>query len=140
MAHLTTDPSNESRWIVVYPNFLNSRKTIKDGRKIAKSKGVDNPRCNEMKDVLQYHGFNCIVEEQKQYPRDSAKDALCKGRVRIQLKNSDGTLFNPNYPSRESLMILLGEMIPKLKSRQAKGAAADTISQSSKKGKEKKKK
>ena len=24
---------------------------------------VDNPRCNEMKDVLQYHGFNCLVEE-----------------------------------------------------------------------------
>ena len=37
-------------------------------------------------------------------------------------------------------MILLGEMIPKLKSRQAKGATAETISQSSKKGKEKKKK
>ena len=37
-------------------------------------------------------------------------------------------------------MLLFGEMIPKLKSRQSKGATAETVSQSSKKGKDKKKK
>lgn len=24
---------------------------------------MDNPKCTEMKDVLQYHGFNCVLEE-----------------------------------------------------------------------------
>ncbi len=38
-------------------------------------------------------------------------------------------------------MLLLGEMIPKMKSRQVKGATADTSNtQPSKKGKDKKKK
>lgn len=37
-------------------------------------------------------------------------------------------------------MLLLGEMIPKLKSRLSKGATSEAVSQSSKKGKDRKKK
>jgi len=97
-----------------------------EGRKIAKAKAVDNPKISEIKDVLTYHEFNCIAEEGKQYPRDSFKDAFCKGRVRIQLKQSDGSPCIEKYPTRKSIMLLLGEMIPKLKGRQVKGAAAST--------------
>ena len=81
MAHLTTDPSSQLRWIVIYPSYLNSRKTKEDGRKVAKANAVDNPKVTEIKDVLTYHEFNCVVEENKQYPRDSFKDAFCKGNV-----------------------------------------------------------
>lgn len=79
-----------------------------------------------MRDVLQYHEFNMIVEENKQYPRDSFKDAFCKGRVRIQLKDADGAPVNTNYPTRKSIMIMLGEMIPKLKGRQSKVASSES--------------
>merc|ERR1712136_649732 len=60
----------------------------------------------------------------KQFPRDSFKDAFCKGRVRVQLKTSDGTPCIEKYPTRKAIMLLLGEMIPKLKGRQVKGATA----------------
>lgn len=43
--------------------------------------------------------FIILYVQNKQYPRDSFKDAFCKGRVRIQLKNSDGTPFNEKYPT-----------------------------------------
>ena len=140
MAHLTTDPSVQQRWICIYPVYFNSRKTKEEGRKIPKSKSVDNPKVNEIKDVLTFHNFNFVVEDTKQHPRDSFKDAFCKGRVRVQLKNSDGSLFNENYKTRKDIMIMLGEMIPKLKGRQAtKGSDSAQASNAggNKKGKKK---
>ena len=141
MAHLTTDPSHQQRWICIYPAYLNSRRTQVEGRKVSKARAVDNPKVNEIKDVLTYHKFNFVVEETKQYPRDSFKDAFCKGRVRVQLKNSDGTPFNKEFTTRKEILYMLGEMIPKLKGRQTKGATASDSNQSSgssnKKGKKK---
>lgn len=131
MAHLTADPSVQPRWICIYPAYINSRRTQEEGRKICKTKAVDNPKVSEIKDVLTYHNFNFIVEETKQYPRDSFKDAFCKGRVRVQIKKSDGSPFNEKFATRKDLMILLGEMIPKLKGRQSKGATSSESSQAS---------
>ena len=62
MAHLTTDPSAQQRWIVLYPSYINSRKTKEEGRKIPNASCVDNPKISEMKDVLTYHEFNCVTE------------------------------------------------------------------------------
>ena len=122
MAHLTTDPSLQQRWICIYPAYFNSRRTQQEGRKVSKSNAVDNPKVNEIKDILTYHKFNFVVEEAKQYPRDCCKDAFCKGRVRVQLKNSDGTPFNNEYKTRKDILYMLSEMIPKLKGRQTKAA------------------
>merc|ERR1712168_1177932 len=123
MAHLTNDPSLQQRWICIYPAYINSRRTQQEGRKISKAKAVDTPKVNEMKDVLTYHEFNFIVEETKQYPRDSFKDAFCKGRVRVQLKKSDGSPFNEKFKTRKDILMMLGEMIPKLKGRQSKSSS-----------------
>lgn len=37
--------------------------------------------------------------QNKYYPKDSAKDALCKGRVRVQLKQSDASFVNEKFQS-----------------------------------------
>lgn len=129
MAHLTTDPSHQQRWICIYPAYLNSRRTQQEGRKVSKAKSVDNPKVNEIKDVLTYHKFNFVVEETKQYPRDSFKDAFCKGRVKVQLKKSDGTPFNKDFQTRKDILFMLGDMIPKLKGRQTKGATGGESNQ-----------
>lgn len=47
------------------------------------------------------------------------KELQYRGRIRIQLRNDDGTPFNPQFPTRESIMLHLGTMIPQLKSRQS---------------------
>ena len=75
---------------MIYPTYINSRKTVADGRRIAKSKvfsacyghvtlltsrmellcdspsfplqAVDNPTCNEIHDVLASQGLQVKVE------------------------------------------------------------------------------
>lgn len=44
---------------------------------------------------------------------------LYRGRIRVQLKNDDGTPFNPDFGTRESILVYLGVKIPQLKSRQS---------------------
>lgn len=60
--------------------------------------------------------------ENKLYSREKSKELLYRGRIRVQLKNDDNSLCNPNFPTRDSLMLHLGDMIPKLKSRLNKGS------------------
>ena len=40
-----------------------------------------------------------FFSQNKYYPRDSAKDAMCRGRVRVQLKNSDSSFVNEKFQS-----------------------------------------
>lgn len=46
------------------------------------------------------------------------KELTYCGRIRVQLKNDDGTPLNPEFPTRESILLHLGTKIPMLKSRQ----------------------
>ncbi len=78
------------RFICVYPAYLNSRKTLVNGRRVPKTIAIDNPTCLEVRDVCTSQGFNCYVEA-KHYPRELIKDQLHGGRVRVQLKAVDGT-------------------------------------------------
>ena len=64
-------------------------------------------------------GYQPIVEN-KQYPRERSRELEFRGRIRVQLRNDDGSPFIEKFSTRESIMEHLGEMIPKLKSRQAK--------------------
>jgi len=53
----TRKHSERSRWICIYPAYLNAKKSIADGRKIPLAKAVKNPTLNEIKDVLVNAGF-----------------------------------------------------------------------------------
>lgn len=46
------------------------------------------------------------------------QEMLYRGRIRVQIKNDDGTPVKPEFPTRESVMKYIGESIPKLKTRQ----------------------
>lgn len=54
------------------------------------------------------------------YCREKSSELQYRGRVRVQLRNADGTLFNNDFPSRESIMIHIASKIPQLKTRQNK--------------------
>ncbi|KAJ8969003.1 hypothetical protein NQ314_001991 [Rhamnusium bicolor] len=96
-------------------------KSLAQGRKITKEKCVENPTHQEIRDVLVAAGFKVGVEN-KLYSRERSKEFLYRGRIRVQFRNDDGSLYNSDFPTRDSIMHHLGEMIPKLKSRQNKGA------------------
>lgn len=113
------------RWICIYPAYINSKKTLAQGRKINKEKCVENPTHQEIRDVLVAANLKVGVEN-KLYSRERSKELLYRGRIRVQLKNDDGSLCNTSFPTRESIMYHLGDMIPKLKSRLNKGTPEQT--------------
>ena len=45
----------------MYPAYINSKKTVKQGRRICKVKAVDNPLCQEIRDVCVSRGLNAEV-------------------------------------------------------------------------------
>lgn len=126
------------RWICIYPIYLNNKRSLADGRKLAKDKCVENPTHQEIRDVLVAAGFNVGVEN-KLHSKERSKEPLYRGRIRVQLKNNDGTPVKSEYPTRDSLLQYIGTTIPKLKTRQGKQSSSEQASQpstsTSKKGK-----
>ncbi|RCN45916.1 SRP19 protein [Ancylostoma caninum] len=132
--------SDEKRWVVIYPTYINSKKTTLQGRKIPKQLAVENPTSAEIHDVLAATGLNPILERGKLHPREQDREPENRGRVRVQLKNDDGTPKSKDYPNRAALFKYVASMIPKLKTRQPGYAptAAGAGSSAAKKNKKKK--
>ncbi|KAK1256999.1 Signal recognition particle 19 kDa protein [Acorus gramineus] len=136
---------NIKRWIVFYPIYINSKKTIAEGRRIGSEKGCENPTCIEIGDCLAYLKIPFAIELDKAYPRDFMQ----RGRVRLQLKREDGSFYNPAVASRKQLMIRVAELIPKVRAKRqessgssnagtSKSASAAGSSKSEKRGRKKK--
>ncbi|ELR20030.1 signal recognition particle 19 kDa protein [Acanthamoeba castellanii str. Neff] len=112
------DPEKK-KWSVIYPVYVNSKKTAADGRKIAKVKACENPTAQEIYDVCKHLGFKCELEADKAFPRDFMQ----KGRVRVLVQENKQSV-HPDIHTKAALMVKLGELIPRLQSRQGGGAAA----------------
>ncbi len=50
------------RWKTIYPVYLNSKKTIAEGRRLPVAKAVDNPTLNEIVEVIKFLGLQVEVE------------------------------------------------------------------------------
>ncbi|KAK5966782.1 hypothetical protein GCK32_007128 [Trichostrongylus colubriformis] len=95
--------SDEKRWVVIYPTYLDSKKSLQQGRKIPKGMAVENPTSSEIFDVLTASGLNPVLERGKLHPREQDREPEKLGRVRVMLKNDDGTVKNKDYPTRAAL-------------------------------------
>nr|KAF6491106.1 signal recognition particle 19 [Molossus molossus] len=94
-------PADQDRFICIYPAYLNNKKTIAEGRRIPISKAVENPTATEIQDVCTAVGLNAFLEKNKMYSREWNRDAQYRGRVRVQLKQEDGSLCLVQFPSRK---------------------------------------
>lgn len=93
--------SDKSRWICIYPVYINSKKTLSEGRRVAADKAVENPTINEIKDVLANAGFEVELEINKVHPREMNKyDNLSRGRIRVHFRHDDSTLVKPEFKNR----------------------------------------
>uniref|UniRef100_A0A0A0L2H8 Signal recognition particle 19 kDa protein n=1 Tax=Cucumis sativus TaxID=3659 RepID=A0A0A0L2H8_CUCSA len=95
---------NIKRWVVLYPIYINSKKTIAEGRRIGVSKACENPTCVEIGDCCGHLKLPFAIEIDKAYPRDFMQ----RGRVRVLLKKEDGTLSNPAITSSKASSCLFG--------------------------------
>ena len=112
--------SDPERFICIYPAYFNSKKSINEGRRIPLDKCCENPTFQEMKMVLDDAGYEMgktYILEGKYYPRERSKEQIFRGRFKVQLKLADGELLKEKFPTRDSLMMYLGEKIPQLKHR-----------------------
>jgi signal recognition particle subunit SRP19 len=99
----TRKHSEKSRWICIYPAYINSRKKVSDGRRIPVNIAVENPTLAEMRDVLINAGLEVETEINKVYPRELDKyELLSRGRIRVHLKNDDGTPVNESFPTSKN--------------------------------------
>ena len=95
--------SEIARWVCIYPCYLNSKKSLAEGRKVPMSIAVENPTVAEIKDILINAGFKMAIEN-KVHPRELYKFEMpYRGRVRIQLKNDDGTPYLKDFPTSNSI-------------------------------------
>lgn len=126
------------KWVILYPVYINSKKTIAEGRRISAGKACENPTCMEIADCCQYLKIPHAIEIDKAYPRDFMQI----GRVRVMLKREDGTFVNPVISSRKQLMLHVAELVPRHPNRTKKQEPASTSSNAgpSKSGKGGKKK
>ena len=106
------DPEVLAKWQILYPNYIDSAKTLFYGRRIAAEHGVEGPNVMEMHEICTLLKIPAVIED-KSYP----KDWLVRGRLRVMLKNPDGTFAHPEVHTKKALMLKMGELIPKLKNR-----------------------
>uniref|UniRef100_F6UVZ1 Signal recognition particle 19 kDa protein n=1 Tax=Xenopus tropicalis TaxID=8364 RepID=F6UVZ1_XENTR len=127
-------------FICIYPAYLNSKKTIAEGRRIPIEKAVQNPTCSEIADICRANKLNAVVEGDKMYTREWNRDTQFRGRVRVQLRNEDGSSCVDKLSSRKAIMLRVAEEIPKLKTRTQKSGGGDQSAQQGEGGKKNKKK
>ncbi|GMF16826.1 unnamed protein product [Phytophthora lilii] len=131
-----------------YPNYIDARKTVQQGRRVPKERACDAPLADEMSEVCTFLQLPHVLEPAKKYPRDW----LVAGRVRVRLVRDDGSPENAEVPTRKALMLKMAELVPKLQSRKLRlereaeeakkkaAAAAGAVATSSGGGKKKGKK
>ncbi|WOL16350.1 signal recognition particle 19 kDa protein-like [Canna indica] len=136
---MQSESLNLKKWNIIYPVYINTKKTVAEGRRISTTKACENPTCIEIGDCCNYLKIPFAVELDKAYPRDFMQ----RGRIRFQLKKEDGSLLNPEIGSKKQLMLRVAELIPKHHGRMKKqepDANASCAAGSSKPGKGGKKK
>ncbi|KAK9934077.1 hypothetical protein M0R45_021235 [Rubus argutus] len=124
------------KWVVLYPVYINSKKTVAEGRRIALDKACESPTCVEIGDCCSHFKVPFAIEVYKAYPRDFFQ----RGRVRVLLKKEDGTPYNPVISTRKQLMLRVAELVPRHPGRTKKQEPASTSSGPAKSGKHGKKK
>ncbi|KAL8266667.1 hypothetical protein R6Q59_004011 [Mikania micrantha] len=130
--------TNFKTWNILYPVYINSKKTVAEGRRIPASKACENPTPLEIGDCCGHLKIPFAIESDNAYSRDFMQ----VGRVRVMLTRSDGSLHNPLISSKKQLMLRIAELVPRHPGRIKKQEAAASVSNAgpSKSGKAGKKK
>mmetsp|Transcript_22075 Transcript_22075/g.28189 ORF Transcript_22075/g.28189 Transcript_22075/m.28189 type:complete len:127 (-) Transcript_22075:92-472(-) len=109
-AHQIT--AEETKWAIIYPVYVDAKKSRAAGRRVGVEKACDNPTANEIVDVCHALKLEAFAEPGKAYSRDYTQ----KGRVRVKLK-TDKAPVNSEIQSKHQLLLKLGELIPRLQTR-----------------------
>lgn len=93
---MSSAPTEQDRWVKIYPIYIDSTKTVAQGRKLAKESAVPKPTLAELTTAAQKLGLLCLEEPEKAYSRDPVIEV---GRIRVQLKLGTAPV-NPDIANR----------------------------------------
>lgn len=108
------DPEKKfNNWAVIYPIYIDSTKTLAQGRRVSKELAVVRPQPVEIAEACLRLGFGeVIVENYKRHPQTWGE----VGRVRLVL-SEDGLPVHGDIMTKKKLLKALCEQIPKQESR-----------------------
>ena len=92
---------------IIYPSYLDSNKTCKQGRRLSQEKAVPSPTCTDMSQALQAMQVRHVLQPYKGYPRDIACLWDNPGRI----------LVDVSQYSKAELMLEIVQRIPHLPAR-----------------------
>jgi signal recognition particle subunit SRP19 len=109
-------------FITIYPSYLDSTKSIREGRRISSLQAVDTPTVSDISQALQSLGIRHVLQPHKGYSRDTTLLWENPGRVKVQPSDE--------YPTKRRLLVEIAARIVDLPSRkqrleQAQIAAAE---------------
>ncbi|KAL7581321.1 hypothetical protein ACA910_006083 [Epithemia clementina (nom. ined.)] len=93
---------------IIYPSYLDSNKTCKQGRRLAKEIAVPTPTCTDISQALQAMQIRHVLQPYKGYPRDITCLWDNPGRVMVDVSRY----------SKGELMVEIAKRIPHLPARQ----------------------
>ncbi|CBK24724.2 uncharacterized protein [Blastocystis hominis] len=94
----------------MYPSYIDSSMSVKDGRKVRADLSCENPTVQEVAKACIQLGLDCLIEP-KRYP----KKWWVPGRCRIRIHNADGSPCNKSVNSRKELFHEVGKVIPQIR-------------------------
>lgn len=96
---------------VIYPSYLDSTKTVSQGRRIGQDVAVEMPTVSDLSQALQSLNIRHVLQPNKGYSRDIETLWDNPGRVKVDKNNS-------NFDTKRELLKELAQIIPTLPARQ----------------------
>lgn len=104
-----------SQFHVIYPSYLDSSKTIAQGRRIGQELAIEAPTVSDLSQALQSLNIRHVLQPHKGYSRDIETLWDNPGRVKVDLK---GPIIMSQFESKRGLLKELAQIIPNLPARQ----------------------
>ena len=102
---------HQSRWVVVYPVYMNRNRKICDGRKLPLSACCEDPPAAVIAQCAARLSFQTVLEPMKKHPRDFFEP----GRIRVRLFNDDGSAVKESVRTRLALYREISALVPSVK-------------------------
>jgi signal recognition particle subunit SRP19 len=102
---------NASKFQIIYPSYLDSTKSINQGRRIGMEHAVPVPTVSDISLALQSLKIRHVLQPYKGYSRDIETLWENPGRVKVDLANAP-------FESKRGLLQELAKIIPTLPARQ----------------------
>eukprot|EP01091_Cochliopodium_minus_P021520 TRINITY_DN9895_c0_g1_i1.p1 TRINITY_DN9895_c0_g1~~TRINITY_DN9895_c0_g1_i1.p1 ORF type:complete len:129 (+),score=35.38 TRINITY_DN9895_c0_g1_i1:368-754(+) len=103
----------KQKWSIIYPVYIDQKKTISEGRRISAANATVLPTTDIIADALKELKYEFEIEAEKQHPKDFEN----VGRVRFRYRNENGELIRPEFKNKKQLYEAIAKSINEKKSK-----------------------